>query len=215
MKARMIEIGILDPHPVVRAGLRWLFAAHDDLHIAGEGASLADVSTLIGCDNKLDVLLVDVPESGQRGMDAIARFRSQAPKTAILVFTTYPAEHYALECLRQGARGYLNKDCDPCDIVKAARTIAAGRRHISSQVAELLANQIGHLCGNDSHRQLSVRETEVFHKLARGDTATAIASALALSVKTVSTYRTRLLEKLNLSNNSDLTYYAINNHLIA
>lgn len=211
----MIEIGILDSHPVVRAGLRRLFAAHDDLHIASEGVSVADGSTLIGCANKLDVLLVDLPESGQRGVDVIARFRSQAPRTGILVFTAYAAGHYALECLRQGARGYLNKDCDPCDIVKATRSIAGGRRHISPPVAELLANQIGHDCGNTAHHQLSVRETEVFHKLAKGDTATAIASALALSVKTVSTYRTRLLEKLNLSNNSDLTYYAINNHLIA
>lgn len=214
MKARMIKVGILDPHPVVRAGLRNLFAAHDDLRVAGETLSVANVSTPISFD-KLDVLLVELSESGQRGVDVIARLQTQAPKTGILVFTAYPAEHYALECLRQGARGYLNKDCDPCEIVKAARTIAGGRRHISPQVAELLANQIGHDCGNAAHHQLSVRETEVFHKLAKGDTATAIASALTLSVKTVSTYRTRLLEKLNLSNNSDLTYYAINNHLIA
>ena len=215
MKVEMIEIEIFEPHPVVRAGLRRLFAAHDDLHIAGEVVSVADVSMPNGFGNKPDLLLVELPESGQRGVDVIARFRNQAPQTGILVLTAYPAEHYALECLRQGARGYLNKDCDPCEIVKAARTIAGGRRHISLQVAELLANQIGHDCGNAAHHQLSARETEVFHKLARGDTATAIASALALSVKTVSTYRTRLLEKLNLSSNSDLTYYAINNHLIA
>ena len=133
----------------------------------------------------------------------------------MLVLTCYPAEHYALECLRQGARGYLTKDCDPSDIVKAARTIALGRRYISPPVAELLANQIGHDCENAAHQQLSVRETEVFYKLAKGETATAIAAAMTLSVKTVSTYRSRLLDKLSLSTNSDLTYYAVNKQLIS
>jgi DNA-binding NarL/FixJ family response regulator len=211
----MIDIGLLDPHPVVRAGLRRLISEQCGLRVTCEAASVNDASNLIRSATGPDVLVLELPEAGQRGLDAISKLQVQAPQTGLLLLTVYPAEHYALESLRQGARGYLNKNCEPAEIVSALRAISAGRRHFSAQVAELLANQVGHDCGGAAHQQLSVRETEVFYKLARGDTATAIATALKLSVKTVSTYRSRLLEKLGLTSNSDLTYYAVNKQLIA
>lgn len=211
----MIDIGLIDPHPVVHAGLRRLIAEHCDLRVTYEAVSANDASNLIGRATQPNVLVLELSEAGQRGLDEISRLQAQTPQTGILLFTVYPAEHYALESLRQGARGYLNKNCEPAEILVALRTISAGRRHFSAQVAELLANQVGHDRGGAAHEQLSVRETEVFYKLARGDTATAIATALRLSVKTVSTYRSRLLEKLGLTSNSDLTYYAVNKQLIA
>ena len=207
----MIDIGLLDPHPVIRAGLRRLIAEHCDLRVTGEAISTDHASSLLAGTARRDILVLELPEPGQRGLDAVSKLHAQTPQTHILVFTMYPAEHYALESLRQGARGYLNKNSEPAEIVCALRTISAGRRHFSAHVSELLADQIG----RPAHQQLSERETEVFYKLARGDNATTIATALALSVKTVSTYRSRLLDKLGLTSNSDLTYYAFNKELIA
>ncbi|HEY1225964.1 MAG TPA: response regulator transcription factor, partial [Ramlibacter sp.] len=126
----------------------------------------------------------------------------------------YPEEHYAMNLIRQGASGYLNKECEPMEIVNAIRTIALGRRYISPAVAELLAQQLNRKEGGAPHEQLSEREFQVFLKLAKGETAGEIAKALSLSVKTVSTYRTRLMEKMSLASNSDLTYYALKNKLI-
>lgn len=210
----MIDIGILDPHPVVRAGLRRLVSQHVDLRIAAEATSTAEAMALFGGARKLDVLVLELPEPGQRGFDDMAAIRARAPDVGILVFTAHPAEHYAIEALRQGARGYLNKDCEPNEIVDAVRTLARGRRYFSAGVTELLADQLSRSQKGAAHEQLSARESQVFYKLARGETAAGIATALALSVKTVSTYRTRLLEKLSLTTNSDLTYYAVNNRLI-
>lgn len=211
----MIEIGILDPHPVVRAGLHRLVAQHVDLRITGEATSMAEAMALVSGPEKPDVLVFDLPEAGQRGFDAMACLRARAPDVAILVFTAYAPEHYAIEALRQSARGYLNKDCEPNEIVDAVRTLSQGRRYFAASVTELLAHQASRRHSGAAHEQLSQREIEVFYKLARGETASGIAAALALSVKTVSTYRTRLLEKLSLSTNSDLTYYAVQNRLIS
>ena len=120
-----------------------------------------------------------------------------------------------MNLIRQGASGYLNKECDPAEIVRAIRTVAQGRRYITPSVAELLAEQLNRKDSGPLHEQLSEREFQVFLRLAQGDTVGQIAEALSLSVKTVSTYRTRLMEKLALQSNSDLTYYALKNGLIS
>ena len=132
----------------------------------------------------------------------------------ILILSGYPEEQYAVNLIKQGASGYLNKECEPMEIVNAIRTIALGRRYISPSVAELIAQQLDRKDGSAAHDLLSEREFQVFLKLAKGETAGEIASALSLSVKTVSTYRTRLMEKMGLTSNSDLTYYALKNKLI-
>lgn len=211
----MIEIAILDPHPVVRAGLRRLVAEHTDLRIVGEARLPADAMERVTGTMPPDVLILDLPAPGQLGFDTLASLHVAAPKVSILLFTAHPAEHYALESLRQGARGYLNKNCAPSEHIMAVRTLAMGRRYFSAEVTELLPTQLHRGRGCAAHEQLSEREFQVFCQLAKGETASTIAMGLALSVKTVSTYRTRLMEKLNLSTNSDLTYYAINNRLIA
>jgi len=209
----MIKIGIVDDHAIVRNGLRDYFASHVDLRVVGEAKSGREAIDLVR-NNEIDVLVMDLLMPGQSGIDAIAIIRAKAPQVGILILSGYPEEHYAMNMIRQGASGYLNKECDPAEIVKAIQVIALGRRYITPAVAELLARQLDRKDNAPAHEHLSEREFQVFLKLAKGETAGDIAKALSLSVKTVSTYRTRLMEKMSLASNSDLTYYALKNKLI-
>ena len=209
----MIKIGIVDDHAIVRTGLKDFFSQHVDLRVVGEAASGREAIDLVR-SHEIDVLVMDLSMPGQSGIDAIAMVRAKAPDTGILILSGYPEEHYAMNLIRQGASGYLNKECDPKEIVDAIRTISLGRRYITPAVAELLARQLDRKNDAAPHEQLSEREFQVFLKLATGETAGSIAEHLSLSVKTVSTYRSRLMEKMNLASNSDLTYYALKNRLI-
>jgi DNA-binding NarL/FixJ family response regulator len=209
----MINIGIVDDHAIVRSGLRQFFAEHVDLRVAGEAANGREAIDLVR-QHPIDVLVMDLSMPGQSGLDAMAMLRAKAPDMGILILSGYPEEHYAINLIRQGASGYLNKECDPAEIVEAIRTIAQGRRYLTPAVAELLAQQLHRKDDAPPHEQLSEREFQVFLKLARGETAGDVAKSLSLSVKTVSTYRTRLMEKMGLGSNSDLTYYALKNRLI-
>jgi DNA-binding NarL/FixJ family response regulator len=209
----MIRVGIVDDHAIVRSGLRQYFSEQVDLRVAGEAASGREAIDLVRT-TELDVLVMDLSMPGQSGLDALAMIRAKAPDVGILILSGYPEEHYALNLIRQGASGYLNKECDPAEIVEAVRAISLGRRYITPAVADLLARQLDRKDDALPHEQLSEREFQVFLRLARGQTAGDIAEALSLSVKTVSTYRTRLMEKMALSSNSDLTYYALKNGLI-
>ncbi|WP_027475938.1 response regulator [Curvibacter gracilis] len=209
----MIRIGIVDDHAIVRSGLRNFFADHVDLRVVGEAGNGREAIDLVRT-TEMDVLLMDLAMPGQSGLDALAMIRAKAPDVGILILSGYPEEHYAMNLIRQGASGYLNKECDPAEIVEAVRTIALGKRYITRTVADLLAQQLGRKDDVPVHEQLSEREFQVFLKLARGETAGDVAKSLSLSVKTVSTYRTRLMEKMGLASNSDLTYYALKNRLI-
>ena len=162
-----------------------------------------------------DRILMDVVMPGQSGVDALASIRARASELPILILSGFPEEHYATTLLRQGASGYLNKECDPEEIVKAIRTVYRGRKYITAGVAELLADGLGgSAIDRPSHEQLSEREFQVFLRLAKGETIGHMADSMSLSVKTVSTYRTRVMEKMKLQSNSDLTYYALKNGLI-
>lgn len=209
----MIKIGIVDDHAIVRSGLRQFFADHVDLRVVGEASNGREAIDLVR-NTEIDVLLMDLSMPGQSGLDALAMIRAKAPDVGILILSGYPEEHYAMTLIRQGASGYLNKECEPSEIVNAIRTISLGRRYITPSVAELLAQQLNRKEDVPAHELLSEREFQVFLKLAKGETAGDIAKSLSLSVKTVSTYRTRLMEKMNLASNSDLTYYALKNKLI-
>ena len=190
----MIKVGIVDDHAIVRSGLRQFFADHIDLRVVGEASSGRGAIDLVR-NEEVDVLIMDLSMPGQSGIDALAMLRAKAPDMGILILSGYPEEHYAVQLIRQGASGYLNKDCDPLEIVDAVRTIALGKRHITPAVADLLAQQLGKKGTAAPHEELSEREFQVFLKLAKGETASRIAEELSLSVKTVSTYRTRLMEK--------------------
>ncbi len=179
----------------------------------GEGANGREANELVRRE-EMDVLVMDISMPGQSGMDALASIRAKAPDLGILILSGYPEAQYAMNLIRQGASGYLNKDCDPGEIVEAVRVISLGKRYITPAVADLLAQSLNRRDDAPAHEHLSEREFQVFLKLAKGENVSDIGKALSLSVKTVSTYRTRLMEKMNLASNSDLTYYALKNKLI-
>lgn len=208
-----IRIGIVDDHSIVRSGLRQFFEDESDLQVVGEAGSGGEAIDLVR-KTEMDVLLMDLSMPGQTGIDALAMLRAKAPDVAILILSGYPEEHYALNLIRQGASGYLSKQCDPSEIVTAIRTVAQGRRYITPAVAELLAQQLTRPDEGLPHEQLSEREFQVFVRLAKGETVGDIAEGLSISVKTVSTYRTRIMEKMGLTSNSSLTYYALKNQVI-
>jgi len=209
----MIRIGIADDHAIVRAGLRRFLSDNVDLRVTGEACNGREALELArGGD--VDVLLMDISMPDQSGVDALVAIKARFPDLPVLVLSGFPESHYATTLLRQGASGYLNKECDPEEIATAIRTVFRGRKYISAAVAELLADGLVGDGDKPAHEQLSERELQVFLRLAQGETIGNMAKAMFLSVKTVSTYRTRVLEKLKLASNSDLTYYALKNGLI-
>jgi two-component system invasion response regulator UvrY len=209
----MIRIAIVDDHATVRAGLRQFFAEQPDFAIAGEAATGREALDIVR-QAEVDVVVMDIAMPGQSGVDVLAANKARAPELPVLILSSYAEEHYATTLLRQGASGYLNKDCDPEEIVKAIRTVYRGRKYITAGVAELLADGLGGGGDKPPHEQLSEREFQVFLRLAKGETIGHMANSMSLSVKTVSTYRTRVMEKMKLESNSDLTYYALKNGLI-
>jgi two-component system, NarL family, invasion response regulator UvrY len=209
----MIRVAIVDDHAIVRTGLREFFSDQVDLRVVGEAANGREAQELVR-RGEIDVLVMDLNMPDQSGVDALAAIKARAPELPVLILSGFPEAHYATTLLRQGASGYLNKECDPEEIVKAIRALALGRRYITAGVAELLADTLTPRGDKPPHELLSERELQVFLRLAKGETIGHLAESLSLSVKTVSTYRTRVLEKMKLDSNSDLTYYALKNGLI-
>jgi two-component system, NarL family, invasion response regulator UvrY len=207
------RIGLVDDHAILRSGLRAFIEEQPDLKITAEASNGREAIDMVR-EHELDVLLMDISMPGQSGIDALAMIRAKAPDVGIIILSGYPEEHYAVNLIRQGASAYLNKQCDPTEIITAIRKVANGNRYISAQVAELLAQQLNRGDDGAAHERLSEREFQVFIRLAKGETVGDIAEDLSLSVKTVSTYRTRIMEKLTLNSNSDLTYYAMKNGLL-
>jgi len=209
----MIKIAIVDDHAVVRAGLRQYLSEQVDLQVVAEAVNGREALDIVR-KGQIDVLVMDLSMPEQSGVDALAAIRARAPELPVLILSGFPETHYATTLLRQGASGYLNKECDPEEILTAIRTVARGRKYITPAVAELLADNLGGNTDKPLHEQLSEREFQVFLRLAKGETIGHMADSLSLSVKTVSTYRTRVMEKMKLESNSDLTYYALKNGLI-
>ena len=211
----MIRVAIVDDHALVRAGLQHLLSDEVDINVVALAATGRE-AVEIARQATVDVILLDISLPDQSGIDTLAAIKARAPSLAVLMLSGFPEQHYATTVIRQGAAGYLAKDCDPADIAEAIRTVAGGRRYISRAVAQELAD--GLLTGNNiapDHAQLSEREFQVFLHLAKGQTVAQIAQSICLSTKTISTYRARVMEKMCLESNSDLTYYALKNGLIS
>ncbi len=209
----MLRIAIVDDHAIVRAGFRELLGEESDLSIAFEAASgeaALESLKMHGCD----VVLLDLSLPGQNGVDVLRTIRQRHPDIGVLMLSGFPEERYALPMIRQGAHGYLCKDCDRDDLLRAIHTVAQGRRYVSPRTAELLAGEMLDGVAGLPHETLSEREMQVFVRLAKGATVSNIAGSLNLSVKTISTYRARLLEKLELSSNAELATYAVRNGLL-
>jgi two-component system, NarL family, invasion response regulator UvrY len=210
---RAIRVGIADDHPITRSALRAFLDEHDDIRVVAEACSGREAIDLVRTQT-LDVLLLDLDMPGQSGIDALTMIKAKAEHVAVLVLSGYPEHQYAVPLIRSGASGYLNKACEPSEIPIAIRRVAQGSRYITPVVAELLASQVIAPTPGGLHEQLSARELQVFLKLAQGCTAGEVAAELSLSAKTVSTYRARLMRKLDAHSNSDLTYYALKHRLL-
>lgn len=209
----MIRIAIVDDHAVVRAGLRHILGSQPDFQVVSEGSSGQEALDIARAA-PLDVMVLDIAMAGCGGVDVLLAIKARMPDLPVLILSGLPEEPYAMALLRHGASGYLSKRCEPAELIGAIRTVGRGRRYISASVAEQLAE--GWACeGRASlHERLSDREFQVFLHLAGGATVGRTADGMSLSVKTVSTYRTRVMEKLKLASNSELTYYAMKNGLM-
>ena len=207
------RIVLVDDHEIVRTGLKQLLALEPDLQVAGEAATSADVLALLR-QIECDLLLLDVALPDRNGVDTLKLVRGAYPNLPVLVVSTYPEEQYAINLLRAGANGYIRKDAPGPDIVQAIRTVLQKGRYMSQTVSEMLVNRLDSGAERPLHQDLSEREFQVLCAIASGKTVSAIAEQLFISVKTVSTYRSRILEKLKMQNNAELTHYAIKNGLI-
>jgi two-component system, NarL family, invasion response regulator UvrY len=213
MRNLMKKILLVDDHRIVRDGLRNLIELEADLQVAGEASSGTEAIQLVR-ENQYDAVVLDISMPGKNGVETFNEFLEISPTLPVLVLSGYSEDQYALNMMRNGCKGYLSKNSDSEEIIHAIRTVGAGRRYISAELAELMTNELSHPSLKQLHETLSAREFQVFMKLAVGQTPTAISEELSLSIKTISTYRFRILEKMGLKSNVDLTYYAIRQGLI-
>jgi two-component system invasion response regulator UvrY len=208
-----IRILIADDHEIVRAGLKQFIAGEKDMVVSGEAA---DGMETLACVRKgeCDVVLLDISMPDMNGIDTLKQIKRSKPDLPVLILTMHPEDHYAINLLRAGANGYVCKECAPEQLVGAIRTVASGRRYVSPALGDQLAGDLSGDGQNALHTELSEREFQVFCKLAAGQAVSEIADELFLSVKTVSTYRSRILEKMGMKTNANITYYAIKHGLI-
>ncbi|HEV2007133.1 MAG TPA: response regulator transcription factor [Burkholderiales bacterium] len=208
-----IRILIADDHEIVRAGFAQFIADQGDMKVTGEASTGDEVIALIRRE-QFDVVLLDISMPHKNGIDCLRVIRQINPTLPVLMLSGYPEEHYAVNLLRSGASGYISKTAPPEELMRAIRVVARGKRYLSETAADLVSAELAHPTDKKLHETLSEREFQIFRKLAAGQSPTEIAEELHLSVKTVSTYRARVLEKMNLKTNADLTYYAIKNSLL-
>jgi two-component system invasion response regulator UvrY len=209
----MIKILIADDHPVVRKGLREIIEETSDMEVADEASNGQEVLAKV-FKRDFDVVLLDISMPGRSGLDILKELKSQLPKLAVLVLSIHPEEQYAVRVLKAGASGYLTKKSAPEELVTALRKVSAGGKYVSPSLAEKLASALETGIEKPPHEALSAREYEVMRKIALGKTVTEIAKELFLSPKTISTYRSRILEKIGIKNNAELIRYAIKNRLV-
>jgi DNA-binding NarL/FixJ family response regulator len=209
----MIRVVVADDHAVVRKGLIQILDDTEDLRVVGEAANAVE---LIGLLRKVpcDVLLLDVSMPGKNGIEAMKVIRQEFPQVRALVLSMYPEDQFGVRALKAGAAGYLTKQSAPDLLIDAVRRLAGGKRYITPELADLLASSVGDDADVERHTLLSDREYQVLTLIASGKQLSEIAEQLSLSPKTVSVYRARLLEKMKLANNAELTHYAIKNGLV-
>ncbi len=209
----MLRILIADDHPVVRRGLSQIIGETSDMVVADEATSGHEVLGKIKA-SRCDVVLLDITMPGMNGLDVIKQLGKESPRLPVLVLSIHPEEQYAVRALKAGAAGYLTKDRAPDELLGAIRKVSAGGKYVSPSLAERLASTLEAGEEQSPHKTLSDREYQVMCMIATGKTVTKIAKELSLSVKTISTYRSRILEKMKVKNSAELTHYAIRNRLV-
>ncbi len=209
----MIRILLADDHAIIRDGLKQIFADTADLQVGGEAASGHEVLAKVR-EGDWDILLLDMSMPGKSGLELIKQIKAEKPRLPILVLSMHEPEQYALRALRAGAAGYLNKDSDARHLIEVVRKIARGGIFVSPEVAEQMARGIMPDAERLPHTLLSDREYQVFRLIASGVAVTEIAHRLSLSVKTVSTHKTRIMQKMDLANHTELVRYALSHRLL-
>lgn len=208
-----MRIVVADDHLIIRRGLQLIISRRPGWAIAAEAESATQLLDALSRD-AYDVLVLDLRLRNDHALEILPRLRREYPSLPVLVLSSQPEEHFALAVLRAGARGYIQKDATADEIIDAIERVAAGRTRVSAAVAEQMARELSSPRARAPHERLSERERDVFLRLARGETVGDIAAALGLSVKTVSTYRTRILEKTGFRSNADIVAYAIRMRLL-
>jgi two-component system invasion response regulator UvrY len=208
----MIRILIADDHAIVRRGLKQIIEGSGEMIVVAEAESGIDALHKIR-EIACDVVLLDISMPDMSGIDVLKQIHAEKPQLPILILSIYSEDQYAKRLIKAGAVGYMTKESAPSEVIKALQHVAGGKKYISPVVAEILANELGMEEEKLPHQILSDREYQIFLLLASAQTVSDIADALALSVKTVSTYRTRVLEKMHLKNNAELMRYAVDNQL--
>lgn len=209
----MIKILIADDHTVVREGLKQIVAETSDMVVADEATSGHEaLNKALKAD--YDIVVLDITMPGRGGLDILKQLRGEKPSLPILVLSMHPEEQYAVRCLKAGASGYLTKESASGELIRAIRRVSSGRKYITSSLAEKLAFDLEIDTRKPLHETLSDREYQVLCMIATGKTVGQISEKLFLSVKTVSTYRARILEKMDMKTNAELTYYAIKHGLV-
>jgi len=210
----MLKVIVVDDHPVVREGLKRIIAESPELSVAAEAGDGEEALEMVRT-RPCDVVLLDITLPKRNGLEVLKQIKSESPQLPVLIMSMHSEDEYAVRMLRAGASGYLTKESTPTSLLTAIKKVVVGGRYVSAQLAERLAFDLSHDTDKPAHEMLSDREYQVLVMLSSGKTVTEIATELVLSVKTISTYRVRVLEKLRLKNNAELTRYAIQKGLVA
>jgi DNA-binding NarL/FixJ family response regulator len=209
----VIEVILCDDHALIRRGIRDTLSEAVDMRVVGEAADYGELRSLMR-STRCDVLVLDINMPGRSGLDVLNVLKDEGSPVKVLVVSMYPEDQYAIRALRGGAFGYVNKAGDPQLIVQAVRTVAQGRKYVTPEIAQMLVESLTTAAPELAHQRLSDRELQTLVMIASGKRLSDIAAELTLSPKTVSVYRARVLEKLGLANNSEVTVYAIRNGLV-
>jgi two-component system, NarL family, invasion response regulator UvrY len=210
----MIKVILCDDHALIRRGIRDTLCDAPDIEVIGEAGDYGELRALLRSVGEADVLVLDINLPGRSGLDVLHVLKDEGTTMKVLVVSMYPEDQYAIRALRAGAFGYVNKGGDPALIVQAVRTVGQGRKYVTPEIAQMLVESLTTPSSEVAHEKLSDRELQTLVLIASGKRLSDIAEELTLSPKTVSVYRARVLEKLGLSNNSELTVYAIRNGLV-
>jgi DNA-binding NarL/FixJ family response regulator len=209
----MIKVCLVDDHTIVRKGIKQLLEENNTIQVTGEANDAREMFQLLK-HHEYDLVVLDITLPGRSGVDALKQLKKNQPDLPVLILSMHPAEQYALRVMKAGAAGYLTKESAPDELIIAVQQIAKGKRYISSELAEELANYVNGKSAVKPHSKLTDREYEVLINIAKGKSLTTIANELSLSVKTISTYRRRVLNKLNLKNNSELIRFALEHQIL-
>jgi DNA-binding NarL/FixJ family response regulator len=209
----MIRVLIVDDHTIFRSGLKRLFSDENDICVVDEASNSTEALDKIR-KHELDLVLMDVSMAGRSGLEALESLRAEFPQLPVLMLSMYSEEQYAVVAMKAGANGYLSKDTEPAELIAAMRKIAAGGRYMTDRGTELMMMQFSGKDDRPSYLKLSTREFEIMKMIANGISLTDIGTRLNISVKTVSTYRTRILETIGVKSNAELAKFALRHEIV-